>query len=152
MKPRVAVWAACAILAAVFIAAALPKIAHPDAFALAIYRHHLAPPGLINALAIYLPWLELVAAIALLAPRLRAGAAWVILLMLVLFTAAVAYNVHRGLDITCGCFSVSSEGPRIGWRKVAENLGLIAIAVFVLLRSTALDATRVMSPAASSAP
>ncbi len=132
MKCRCLQRLAVMILAGVFIAAAAPKIADPAGFALAIYRHHLAPDWAINALGIFLPWLELTAAIMLFVPRHRAGAALMILLMLLVFTAAIAINIHRGLDISCGCFSTAPTGAHpIGWQNIARNLLLIVLAVIV---------------------
>lgn len=120
--------ASCWLLALIFLLAAWPKLAQPHAFAESIYRYHLLPHDGINLLAVYLPWLELACAIALLfVPRLRRGALLLVLLMLVVFTAAIAMSVHRGINIDCGCFSVSQEGHRIGWLNLARNAGFMVL-------------------------
>lgn len=116
-------------LSAVFLLAAAPKIAHPHAFAESIYRYHLLGHDWINLLAVYLPWLELTCAFGLLIPRLRRGALLLVLLMLVMFTGAIAINVYRGVNIDCGCFSVSHDGARIGWLNLARNAGFIALTI-----------------------
>lgn len=121
-------------LAAVFVFAAVPKLADPHDFALAIHRHQFAPPWSINLLAIYLPWLELSAAGALLVPRYRRAAALLLLALLVAFTALLVFNLWRGLDIACGCFSVESEGDVMGWINVVRNGALIALAAMLALR------------------
>lgn len=93
-------------LAALLTAAALPKLADPSAFAGALENYRLFSPAASYAVALLLPPLELVIAIALLAAplRLRRGA-W--LLSLALFAGFFAITLGaqlRGLDIACGCF------------------------------------------------
>lgn len=122
-------WMCRIALSAVFLAAAVPKILDPHGFAVAVFRYQMAPYPLVNLLAIYLPWIELVAAIALLVPRANDAAAFLMTGMLALFTTAIAVNLFRGIDIACGCFTVDPDAGRIGWRKVAENIGLIVMAV-----------------------
>ncbi len=118
------------ILGAIFIYAGYIKIIHPHDFAAMINNYGILPDGLINVSAIYLPWLEVLAGFALIfAPRYREGASILITLMLLVFTAAILSALYRGLNISCGCFSVDPEASRIGWRKVAENTGLILLSV-----------------------
>lgn len=123
--------AAAILLGAVFIYAASQKILRPDAFALAVYRYHLLPDGLVNLCAIYLPWLELLAGIGLFLPRLRVAGAGVLSVMLCVFTLALAISLARGLDIECGCFS-SGGGSPVAWLGLARNLGLLFLGVQVL--------------------
>ncbi|MCS6770521.1 MAG: DoxX family protein [Kiritimatiellae bacterium] len=115
-------------VAAIFAYAAWPKLRDPGLFAEAVYRYHLLPDALVNLVAIYLPWLEAVSALALIAiPRLRAGAlAWCSALLLI-FIFAMAVNLIRGVDITCGCFSVSG-GEAMSWINIFRNIGLLALA------------------------
>ncbi|HMP76880.1 MAG TPA: MauE/DoxX family redox-associated membrane protein [Kiritimatiellia bacterium] len=126
----VAVWIMCGLLAAVFALAAVPKIADPAAFAEAVYRYHLLPDALVNIAAVYLPWFEAVCALALVAgTRFRRGALLAVAAMLLLFIGAMGINLHRGVDIACGCFSVASGGDAMSWLNIARNLGLLAITV-----------------------
>lgn len=128
-------WAARLALGALFIAAAYYKIRDPAAFALNIFHYQLAPAAAINAAAILLPWLEAVAGAALIiSPRFRHGASWLVLAMLVVFTAAIGISLARGIDITCGCFSANPEGQRVGLVKLLENGLMIAGAVFLVWR------------------
>ncbi|PIE19875.1 MAG: DoxX family protein [Proteobacteria bacterium] len=95
-------------LGVVFIVAATPKIRDPLGFATSIANYHLMPQSAINALAICLPWIELVVGAALVlglsvrANLLNIGA------MLVVFIIAISLAMSRGLDISCGCFSVAT--------------------------------------------
>lgn len=131
MMRRASVALAIAILAVVFIAAAVPKIMQPHEFALAIYRHQLTPGGAINLMAVYLPWLEVTAALGLFLPRLRAAAAVWTALMLVLFTGAIGINLWRGLDIACGCFTLKPGADHMGWLNLVRNGTLLALTAFV---------------------
>lgn len=130
---RARVWTVMAILgrfllAGVFVPASLPKIHSPNEFALAIYRYQLLPDGLVNAVAIITPWIELTAGFFLLfVPGFRKAALAVIGILLVVFTAAIAVAVYRGINISCGCFSVSGEGSRIGWWSLARNAALMGV-------------------------
>lgn len=123
-------WMALAIrffLAAIFAFAAAPKIVDPAAFAEAVYRYHLLPDGLVNIAAVYLPWLEVVCAVALVvAAPLRRGALLSVAAMLVLFIGAMGINLYRGVDIACGCFSVAG-GESLSWINMARNIGLLVL-------------------------
>lgn len=131
---RLLVWLVRFLLAAVFIGAALPKIAHPHEFALAISRYQIVPYWIVNIMAMTLPWIELVAGVALVLPGRRAPSAFVIASLMAVFTVAVFLAVIRGIDITCGCFSVNPDAQRVGWKKVAENTGLFAAAGWLLIQ------------------
>lgn len=116
-------------IAAIFILAAYPKLQDPAAFAEAIYRYQLLPDGAVNLLGIYLPWLEAVTAIALVAGRrFRHGALLAVALMLCVFIAAMGINLYRGVNIACGCFSVGGGSESMSWLNIARNLGLLLLA------------------------
>ena len=119
-------------LAAIFFTAAIPKILSPHEFALAVFRYQMLPYALVNAFAIFLPWIELVAAVAILSPKSSRGAALILLALLAVFTAAISANLLRGLDISCGCFSVSAGAGRIGWWEVVRDAAFIVLCLPVL--------------------
>ena len=74
-----------------------------------------------------MPWIELVAGLALvLGIRPRAGA-WVAGALLLVFTVGVLAAMARGLSFECGCFG-TANATRIGWAKLAENVGMLALA------------------------
>ena len=122
--------AARLFLAGLFIAAGLPKLVAPQAFALVVFRYHLLPNDLINTVALLLPWLELCAALALLLPAWRrAGALWLAGL-LAISTIAIAISLARSLDIDCGCFTLQSGRSHISLWFVARNCALIALTLW----------------------
>lgn len=130
--------AARAILAVVFLAAAIPKIRDPAGFAKSIHHYQLLPDAWINPLAIFLPWLEWVVAVALLiAPRLRRGALLLIAAMLVMFIGAIGSAMARGINIDCGCFSTGGNGMRAGGPHLVFDLALLTLAFFELKRRRA---------------
>ena len=127
-------------IAVVFLVAALGKIGDAGAFARQIHHFRLLPFGLENLLAITLPWIELVAALALLLRfRPRAGAVVTAGLM-GLFVFVVAAAVARGLDIECGCFG-TADASRVGNAKLIENVGLLALALIASLKPAARQAS-----------
>ena len=116
------------VIGLVFLAAGLAKVGDASSFALQIRHYRLVPFGLENLLAVTLPWIELLAALAILL-RLhpRAGSA-VGAGFMVLYVVVVAVAVARGLDIECGCFGTADAG-RVGVAKLLENAGLLAVSV-----------------------
>lgn len=105
-------------LGAIFIAAALPKIADPPSFAHMIYNYRMLPAGLINISALIMPWVELVCGVALILGVWRKASLAIIALLLVFFIGAISFNLARGNAIDCGCFNVSLAN-----RTVEERLG-----------------------------
>ena len=117
----------------VFIAAALAKIGDAASFAAQIHNYRLLPVAAENLVAILLPWVELIAGLALvLGMQARPGAV-LIAVMMVVFTAAVGQAVARGLDFECGCFG-TADATRVGGMKLLENLVLTGAAVIASLR------------------
>jgi uncharacterized membrane protein YkgB len=120
------------MLAGIFIYASLDKIAHPAAFAKDIYNYQILPDALINLTALVLPWLELFLGLCLLAGIWLPGAVLTANGLLVVFLAALVFNLARGLDINCGCFSTGSEAPALsaGW-YLLRDVGFLAVGVFL---------------------
>jgi uncharacterized membrane protein YphA (DoxX/SURF4 family) len=135
------VLAAEVVLGAVFIAAALPKIADPPGFAHMIYNYRMLPGGLVNFLALWLPWVELFAGICLVLGVWRRGAATVVSVLLILFIAAIGFNLLRGHAVDCGCFDVKSAGKtrdqllRDMWWVLARDVGMLALTLVSLAAS-----------------
>lgn len=135
-------------LAGVFLWAAWGKIAAPDAFALAVYRYRILPLWAVNAFALWLPWIEVLAALALLVPgrRWRAAGAALAAGMLAAFTAAYAAALARGLSIACGCFTLRADAAAGGWTTLARNAALFALAAAVFADAFFARRPRTPSP------
>jgi uncharacterized membrane protein YphA (DoxX/SURF4 family) len=117
-------------LGVLFLVAAWPKLTDPHGFAQSVANYRLLPVPLERVLALVLPPLELLLGVALLFGVLDAGASALALLLLAVFTAAIATALARGLDISCGCFETEG-GAKVGAKKVLENVGMLAAAVLV---------------------
>ncbi len=117
-----------------FAAAALAKLGDLHSFQEEIHNFKILPVAVENLAAMTLPWIELVAALALiLGIRARSGALVAASLMAV-FLVAVVVAMARGLDIECGCFG-TADGTRVGLLKLLENSGMLALAAVGSLRS-----------------
>jgi uncharacterized membrane protein YphA (DoxX/SURF4 family) len=95
-------------LGAIFIVAALPKIVDPPSFAHMIYNYRIVPGGLINLSALVMPWVEVLAGLALVLGVWVKPARSIVALLLLVFMIAITINLARGNAIDCGCFDVSA--------------------------------------------
>ena len=105
-------------LGLVFVYASVDKILHPAAFAEIIYNYQILPDTLINIASIFLPWLELLLGLLLISGFWLPGAVLIANSLFLVFFATLIFNAARGLDIDCGCFSVSttaSSGGHMLW-------------------------------------
>jgi uncharacterized membrane protein YphA (DoxX/SURF4 family) len=131
-RMRWAQLAARLIMAGIFIYASIDKIAHPAAFAKDVYNYQILPDALINLTALVLPWLELFLGLCLLAGIWLPSAVLAVNVLLIVFLAALIFNLARGLDVNCGCFSTGSDGPAMssGW-YLLRDVGFLAVGVFL---------------------
>ena len=116
----------------IFIYASADKLFHTSAFAVAVYNYKILPGGLINLVAITLPWLELVCAILLIIGLFPRAAALILSGLLVVFFFALSLSFYRGIDISCGCFTVSTTADKIGLSYMLRDLLVLAMSVQIL--------------------
>jgi uncharacterized membrane protein YphA (DoxX/SURF4 family) len=138
-------------LGAVFILSSVGKIADPSGFAAIVTHYRLLPPPLVALTAVVFPWVEIVCGMALMVGRLEKGAALTVAVMMVAFVGIHLYNGYRGLNIACGCFSLSAQAPSSIFLNTVRNLLLLAAAAWVLVWprtrwSTALQPGRRSGP------
>ena len=121
------------VLAAVFAVAAFGKIADPPGFAHEIHNYALVPGFAINAMAIALPWLELVCGMALFVGLARRSAARILGVLLVVFAIALSINLARKRPVDCGCFGTSKVEKTTEQRlrdmkwAIARDVGLLLL-------------------------
>jgi uncharacterized membrane protein YphA (DoxX/SURF4 family) len=118
-------------LGALFVIAAIPKIADPPSFAHMIFNYRIVPASLVNLMALTMPWVELLAGLALILGVWKRAALGLIGAMLVVFIIAIGINLARGNAIDCGCFNVADAGKsheqriRDMWLDVVRDIGML---------------------------
>ena len=128
-------WLARLILAVVFIYAGVVKILDPRGFAVNIDNYQMLPYILVVFMAIILPWIEVLAGLALLVGKWLRGSALVFMVLNAVFIIALATALARGLNIDCGCFTTSETGTQVGIRKIIEDLILLMMAAYVFVQA-----------------
>lgn len=106
---------------AVFIYASLDKIAHPDQFARIVFNYHLVPGSLINLMALILPMSEFIAGTFVILGIFYRGARAYLIILLSIFMIAIVINVFRGVNLECGCFTVSSHAKSAGLMLILRD-------------------------------
>ena len=148
---RVLMLAARLVLGGFFVYYGWYKIAHPDAFLQALRGYEVlpvSPPELMNVTAVTLPWVEVICGALLLTGAWLRPAAALTLGLTVVFTVAVTGRAFAesaasslslcSVQFECGC------GPRPVFfcAKLAENVLLISLAVFVTFSRRLQSSTR----------
>src|ERR1700686_5492545 len=120
------------IIGSVFIYSGVIKALDPIGFANDIDNYKILPWAIGGGLAFYLPWLEILCGLALIARRLYLGGLSILTALISIFIVATVAAKVRGLDITCGCFGHASKH----WSFTSHLVGdlLLLSAVLFLLR------------------
>jgi uncharacterized membrane protein YphA (DoxX/SURF4 family) len=118
------------VLGGLFVYAGAVKVLDPLDFAQNIRNYQLVGQPLSFVAAIVLPWLEILAGLALILGVWTRGAALAITGLLVFFIVLTAVTMVRGLDVDCGCFGSLSR--KSGWGVILEDLGMLALGLALL--------------------
>lgn len=118
------------LIGGVFIYAGAIKAMEPVRFANDIENYHIIPWAVGVRLAFYLPWLEILCGVALIARRLYSGAVSILLALILIFIAVSVIAKARGIDITCGCFGVAGKNLPFAWHLA---LDLVIVAALITL-------------------
>jgi putative oxidoreductase len=118
-------------LGAIFIYAAVLKIADPVAFAGSVAAYRILPYFASYLTAAVLPFLELICGVLLVCGYRVRGGALIIAAMNLVFMAALSYAIVRGLDIDCGCFKQggSKTSP---WIALTRDAVFLAMTLYIL--------------------
>lgn len=123
------------LLGAVFLYSSAGKIADPAAFAAVITNYQLLSPQWVPLTAVIFPWVEAVCGLALISGRCENGAALLVSLMMVFFIGIMLFNGYRGLNVACGCFSLSAKEPSSLVGNILRNLLFLAAGAWVMVFS-----------------
>ncbi len=137
MKAKIWNWLEIAIRLAIgflFIYASVNKLMHPEKFAVVIYNYRVLPYELVNLVAILVPWLEIAIGLLLICGIWLETAAFLLSALMLGFTILIISAILRGLNIECGCFNLSENGAIVSWRRVIEDLILMAGGLFIFIR------------------
>ncbi len=97
------------VAGAVFVYAGVLKVRDPLEFANDIHNYHLLPWTVGVRLAFYLPWLEILAGLALIFHRFFAGALAITGTLMLGFIGATIWAKAQGINVACGCFGAASS-------------------------------------------
>ena len=122
------------LLGGVFIWASWDKIIDPAAFAQAIANYQIVPATIGNPVALILPWVELACGTCLILNRWTRGSALVTAALMVVFMSALGYNIYRGIDVNCGCFTLDETAPGSMWLYLVRDAVFLAMAIGVMCR------------------
>jgi hypothetical protein len=119
-----------------FVYSSLPKMRQPYDFLSSVYKYELVGPKLGLLIAMVLPWAELMVGVCLLGGIFVGGALLVSFVMGTIFTFVVGSAIHRGLEISCGCFSASSV-EQVGYSTLirACMIALISVTAYIATMS-----------------
>ena len=122
-------------LAAVFIYAGVGKILNPAAFAEDIDNYRMLPYILVTIMAAIMPWLEVLCGLLLIFGKWLKGATLLLIAMNFVFIIAIGSALARGLDISCGCFAVSDDGIKVGYKRLLEDVVFLVAAAIIYYRA-----------------
>lgn len=121
-------------LGALFLYAAIIKIANPSAFAGNVAAYQMLPYAGNYVVAAILPWVEAICGLLLVTGWRTRSAAALVAVMNILFIVLLLSTVARGLDIDCGCFRQGGE-KTTAWTAIFRDIMLLVAAVFVFRRA-----------------
>ena len=117
-------WQALAIrlvLGGVFVWAGTAKLVQIPAFVETVAAFDILPVDWATPFALSVIWIELIAGGLLLLDIWPRSNALVVLVLLVVFSAALGINVYRGNDVPCGCFGGDREAS-LAWTLLRDLL------------------------------
>jgi uncharacterized membrane protein YphA (DoxX/SURF4 family) len=123
------------VLGGLFIFAAVIKLRNPQLFVQGVMAFKILPDHLAHLAAFVVPWMELLAGIALVLGLWARAGAVLLGAMLLAFIGGMISVIARDMDVTCSCFGkfeIPCSGA-IGACHLARNSVLFAMAAFIAL-------------------
>lgn len=117
------------VLGGLFVYAGVVKALDPLEFAQNIRNYGLVGQALSFIAAVILPWLEILAGLALAAGVWKRGAALLVSGLLVFFIVLTVVTMARGIDVDCGCFGAISRKAGLG--VVIEDMAMLYLGLCI---------------------
>lgn len=115
-----------------FVWAGVVKAWNPMVFLDDIRSFEMLPDPYAGMLAMFLPWLEIFAGVAVISGVLRRGGLMLLNASLITFLAAILISWYRGVDIRCGCFGGGSDGATSNYVElIVRDVLLLALGLFL---------------------
>jgi uncharacterized membrane protein YphA (DoxX/SURF4 family) len=106
------------------------KVGHAPELASAIAGFRLLPGEIVAPMALVLPFFELLLGFYLVVGLFTRVVAWITVVQFVVYAAAIASAVIRGIPANCGCFGPNDQATA-DWPHVAFDLALGLIAYVI---------------------
>jgi len=119
------------LLGGIFVYAGVMKALRPLVFLDDVRSFDLLPDPYAALLAMFLPWLEIFAGLAVITGCLRKGGLLLLSSNLLVFLIAIGIAWAHGTDIRCGCFGGDVESSRY-LTLIVRDLLLLALAMVCL--------------------
>jgi len=94
---------------------------------------------LINLAAIIMPWLELTLGIFLVFGLWIKTSSVLAGIFTFIFIMLMGSAMARGLNIECGCFSLNPEASLVGWRRIIEDILMLAGFIYLFVTRTSIS-------------
>lgn len=120
------------ILGGMLVVTGALKVGHAPDLASAIAGFRLLPAAAIPLIAVLLPFFEIALGAYLVLGLFTRAAAWVACAQFVVYGAAIASAVVRGIPANCGCFG-PNDTATADWPHVAFDLLLAALGAFIAM-------------------
>lgn len=123
------------IFGGIFVYAGALKAWNPMVFLDDVRSFALLPDPYAALLAMFLPWVEIFAGLAIVTGCLRKGGLLVLNGCLLVFLAAIAIAWMRGTDIRCGCFGGSADAASNYLELTIRDLLLLALGLWLTFQT-----------------
>jgi uncharacterized membrane protein YphA (DoxX/SURF4 family) len=120
------------LLGGIFIFASYNKILNPAAFAEAVFNYQILPNNMVNLTAIILPWFEFIVGFCLIIGWWIPGAVVIVNLLMIVFISALVFNLVRGLDVQCGCFSTDISKTTTIRLTLLRDIFFLVVSFFLI--------------------
>jgi uncharacterized membrane protein YphA (DoxX/SURF4 family) len=131
-------------LGCIFIWAGITKVFNPKEFAVIIENYMILPDYLINPAALVLPWVEVVCGVCLIAGYYVEGSLVIVDILMIVFIIALGFNAYRGIDIDCGCFTLSGGTSNTNYAYyIFRDIVILGIGLLLLFKRISLKKQRI---------